>query len=105
MGFLALPGDCGWRPAGLGERRRPLALGRRQRHRREPLLQARAPGRHPHRRHGRAHDLRPRRALAFVDRRIADVMAFEKWKATTRLRPGHWLEQAAERLGRARYGS
>jgi len=44
-------------------------------------------------------------ALAFVDRRIADVMAFEKWKATTRLRPGHWLEQAAERLGRARYRS
>ena len=43
-------------------------------------------------------------AMAFVDRRIADVMAFEKWKATTRLRPGHWLEQAAERLGRARYG-
>ena len=44
-------------------------------------------------------------AMAFVDRRIADVMSFERWKATTRLRPGHWLAQAAERLGRARHGA
>lgn len=43
-------------------------------------------------------------SMVFVDRRIADVMRFETWKATTRLRPGQWLEQAAERLGRARYG-
>lgn len=44
-------------------------------------------------------------AMAYVDRRIADVMSFEKWKATTKLRPGHWLAQAAEHLGRARYGA
>ncbi len=44
-------------------------------------------------------------AMAFVDRRIEDVMAFEKWKATTKLRPGHWLAAAAERLGRMRYGT
>ena len=44
-------------------------------------------------------------SMAFVDRRIADVMAFEKWKATTKLRPGHWLAEAAEHLGRMRYGS
>lgn len=43
-------------------------------------------------------------ALEFVDRRIDDVMRFEKWKATTRLRPSQWLTEAAERLGRARYG-
>jgi ubiquinone biosynthesis protein COQ9 len=43
-------------------------------------------------------------ALAFVDRRIEDVMAFETWKATTRIRPGRWAERAAEALGRARYG-
>ncbi|HEX7887062.1 MAG TPA: COQ9 family protein [Phenylobacterium sp.] len=42
-------------------------------------------------------------ALEFVDRRIDDVMRFETWKATTRFRPGEWLVQAAERLGRARY--
>ena len=44
-------------------------------------------------------------AMAFVDRRIEDVMAFEKWKATTNLRPSHWLAQAAEHLGRMRYGA
>ena len=43
-------------------------------------------------------------ALAFVDRRIADVMAFEKWKATTTLRPGATLAQLAAGLGRLRYG-
>ena len=42
-------------------------------------------------------------ALAFVDRRIENVMAFEKWKATTTLRPGAWLARAAESLGRVRY--
>jgi len=44
-------------------------------------------------------------ALDFVDRRIEDVMRFEKWKATTKFRPGQWLNEAAERLGRARYRS
>lgn len=44
-------------------------------------------------------------ALEFVDRRIEDVMAYEKWKATSRFRPGDWLAKAAEGLGRARYGS
>ena len=43
-------------------------------------------------------------ALDFVDRRIEEVMRFEKWKATTRLRPGQWLAGAAEALGRARPG-
>src|SRR5690348_11411450 len=43
-------------------------------------------------------------ALDFVNRRIANVMAFEKWKATTRFKPGAWLSEAAEHLGRARYG-
>ena len=44
-------------------------------------------------------------ALAFVDRRIEDVMAYEKWKATGGFRPGDWLAKAAERLGRVRYPS
>ncbi len=44
-------------------------------------------------------------ALEFVDRRIDNVMAFEKWKATTRFKPSDWLNQAAEHLGRARYGA
>jgi len=43
-------------------------------------------------------------ALDFADRRIKDVMRFEKWKATTRFRPGHWLAEIAQGLGRARYG-
>jgi len=43
-------------------------------------------------------------ALAFTDRRIANVMAFEKWKATTKLRPSEFMTKAAEALGRARYG-
>lgn len=42
-------------------------------------------------------------SMAFVERRIADVMAFETWKAKTSLRPSAWLAQAAEALGRARY--
>jgi len=43
-------------------------------------------------------------ALAFVDRRIEQVMAFETWKATTKLRPSMWLAQAAHRMGQRRYG-
>ncbi|WP_337185716.1 COQ9 family protein [Phenylobacterium sp.] len=44
-------------------------------------------------------------ALAFVDRRIEDVMRFETWKATTGLRPGAWMSGLAQRLARARYGA
>ena len=43
-------------------------------------------------------------ALAFVDRRIADVMAFEKWKATTRFRPSEFAAKVAAALGQAKYG-
>jgi ubiquinone biosynthesis protein COQ9 len=43
-------------------------------------------------------------ALEFVDRRIDNVMAFEKWKATSGFRPGDWLMAAASRMGQARYG-
>lgn len=43
-------------------------------------------------------------ALEFVDRRIDNVMAFEKWKAATSFRPSAGLARFAERLGRARYG-
>lgn len=43
-------------------------------------------------------------ALAFLDRRIEDVMRFEKWKATTKLRPSEWVSAVAQGLGRARYG-
>ena len=42
--------------------------------------------------------------MEFVDRRIANVMTFEKWKATTRLRPSLALKSVAETLGRLRYG-
>jgi ubiquinone biosynthesis protein COQ9 len=45
----------------------------------------------------------PKAATTFVDRRIADVMAFEKWKATTKLRPGAFVEGLAGVLGRIRY--
>jgi ubiquinone biosynthesis protein COQ9 len=44
-------------------------------------------------------------ALAFTDRRIENVMAFEKWKATTKLRPSQFLDEAAATLGRIRFGS
>jgi ubiquinone biosynthesis protein COQ9 len=44
-------------------------------------------------------------ALEFVDRRIEDVMRFERWKATTDLRPSAWMAGLAERLARARYGA
>src|SRR5262249_44873774 len=43
-------------------------------------------------------------AMDFVDRRIENVMAFEKWKATTRFKPDAWLAGIAERVARARYG-
>lgn len=43
-------------------------------------------------------------ALEFLDRRIDNVMAFEKWKATTDLRPSRWATALAQALGRARYG-
>jgi ubiquinone biosynthesis protein COQ9 len=42
-------------------------------------------------------------ALAFVDRRIEDVMRFEKFKATTPIRPYALLAGAAAALGRLRY--
>ena len=42
-------------------------------------------------------------ALRFVDRRIEDVMRFEKWKATTNVRPSLWLAGMAHALGKARY--
>ena len=43
-------------------------------------------------------------ALEFVDRRIENVMAFEKWKATTSYKPGEALARLAEAVGRMRYG-
>ena len=43
-------------------------------------------------------------AMDFVGRRIEDVMRFEKWKATTKLRPSEWVAGVAQSLGRARYG-
>lgn len=46
-----------------------------------------------------------RAALAFVDRRIDDVMRYEKWKATSAFHPGDWLAGAARTLGRMRYGT
>ncbi|MDP3658833.1 COQ9 family protein [Phenylobacterium sp.] len=42
-------------------------------------------------------------AETFVARRIDNVMAFEKWKATTRFKPGTALDRAARLLGRLRY--
>lgn len=44
-------------------------------------------------------------ALAFVDRRIENVMAYERWKATTTFRPGDILAGLAGALGRMRYGA
>lgn len=44
-------------------------------------------------------------AKAFTDRRIANVMAFERWKATTKMRPSAMLNAAAGALGRMRYGA
>lgn len=44
-------------------------------------------------------------ALKYVDRRIEDVMRFEKWKATTKLRPSDFVTGVVQALGRMRYGS
>jgi ubiquinone biosynthesis protein COQ9 len=44
-------------------------------------------------------------ALAFVDRRIDNVMAFEKWKATTRFRPSEFVAGIAGALAKIRYGA
>jgi ubiquinone biosynthesis protein COQ9 len=46
----------------------------------------------------------PQAALAFTDRRIANVMAFETWKRTTKLRPSKFMDEIAGALGRMRYG-
>jgi len=43
-------------------------------------------------------------AERFVERRIGDVMRFEKWKATTSFRPYDFLTGAAHALSRMRYG-
>ena len=43
-------------------------------------------------------------ALDYVDRRIENVMAYEKWKATGGFKPGDWLAGVAERMAKARYG-
>jgi ubiquinone biosynthesis protein COQ9 len=46
----------------------------------------------------------PAAALAFTDRRIENVMAFETWKRTTRFKPSEMMDSLAGALGRARYG-
>ena len=46
----------------------------------------------------------PAAALAFTDRRIANVMAFETWKRTTSFKPSRMLDQVAGALGRMRFG-
>jgi ubiquinone biosynthesis protein COQ9 len=43
-------------------------------------------------------------ALAFTDRRIANVMAFETWKRTTKFKPSEIMDSVAGALGRMRYG-
>lgn len=43
-------------------------------------------------------------ALAFVDRRIDDVMRFETWKASAGFKPSELMQTAAAALGRMRYG-
>ena len=45
----------------------------------------------------------PGAALAFTDRRIANVMAFETWKRTTKFKPGAMMDAVAGALGRMRY--
>ncbi|MDB5423176.1 MAG: hypothetical protein JWQ29_592 [Phenylobacterium sp.] len=44
-------------------------------------------------------------AKTFTDRRIENVMAFEKWKATTRFRPSEIANRFAEALGRRRFSA
>lgn len=43
-------------------------------------------------------------SAAFTARRIETIMAFETWKATTRLRPSQMMDAAAGALGRLRFG-
>jgi ubiquinone biosynthesis protein COQ9 len=43
-------------------------------------------------------------SMAFVDRRIADILRFEQWKRTRRVRPDDLLAGFAKALGRLRYG-
>ena len=47
----------------------------------------------------------PEAAKVFTDRRIENVMAFEKWKATTSFRPQEMAAKFAESLGRMRFGA
>jgi ubiquinone biosynthesis protein COQ9 len=47
----------------------------------------------------------PEAAKVFTDRRIENVMAFEKWKATTSFRPQEMAAKFAESLGRMRFRS
>jgi ubiquinone biosynthesis protein COQ9 len=44
-------------------------------------------------------------AADFTARRIDNVMTFEKWKATTKLRPSLMMDAVAGALGRLRYGA
>lgn len=46
----------------------------------------------------------PGPAMAFVDRRIENVMAFEVWKAKTTFKPQVFADLLARTLARARYG-
>jgi len=102
--FLALPPNLGaGRAADLGERRRDLALGGRpatdENHYSKRVLLAGILTGPPI-----AAGLGPRRALAFVDRRIADVMAFEKWKATDSVPTVRVAAEAARKMGERRFG-
>ena len=45
----------------------------------------------------------PEAAKVFTDRRIENVMAFEKWKATTAFKPSKFMDDLAGALGRMRY--
>jgi len=42
-------------------------------------------------------------ALAFADRRIANVMSFETWKRTTKLKPSAVMDAVTQALSRVRY--
>lgn len=44
-------------------------------------------------------------ALTHLDARIDNVMAFEKWKATTKLKPSQLAAEVAGALGKLRYGA
>ena len=47
----------------------------------------------------------PEAAKAFTDARIENVMAFEKWKATTSFKPSEIANRVAEALGRMRFSA